>query len=203
MTGLASAGFDVAFISDALGPALDGLRPAEVHSVSYLARLLVELDEAPSISWGYEFASTSTGAPFASRIDEAVTLMIATGNLLEDRGLLISSSRGSEMFEQMRRMNSLQSRERYLEPACSVSLTMPLPAVTDALVHEPQLRVALALGQTRPLLDEVGRSALLPYVEGLRSVTASTKTDDLLVHAVIWVTYLATARANPEAENAA
>ena len=80
---------------------------------------------------------------------------------------------------------------------------MPLPAVTDALVHEPQLRVALALGQTRPLLDEVGRSALLPYVEGLRSVTASTKTDDLLVHAVIWVTYLATVRADPGAENAA
>jgi len=192
MSGGVEASFDASIVCSSLERDLGGLRPAEIHSLCYLARLLAVFDDWPDGSWGYDFASTKAGAPFSPRLDEALSLMVATGSLAEVGETLTLSSRGRDLLERTRRLPSLARRLRCLEPACSVTLTVPLPAVTDALTNEPQLRAALSLQQTRPLLDETGLGILRPHIDGIRMTVADIQASavDLLVPAAVWIAYL-------------
>ena len=201
MSGGVEASFDVSVVCSSLERDLGGLRPAEIHSLCYLARLLAVYDDWPERSWGYDFASTKAGAPFSPRLDEAIALMVATGTLAEARETVTLSGRGRDVLERTGRLPSLARRLRCLEPACSVTLTMPLPAVTDALTQEPQLRAALSLQQTRPLLDENGLGVLRPHIDGIRMVTADIQASgvDLLVPATVWIAYLDRTRGDWEA----
>jgi hypothetical protein len=204
MSGGVAASFDVSVVCSSLEGDLGGLRPAEIHSLCYLARLLALVDEWPEGSWGYDFASTKAGAPFSPRLDEAITLMVAAGSLAGVGETVTLSSRGRDVLERTRHLPSLARRLRCLEPACSVTLTMPLPSVTDALTHEPQLRAALSLQQTRPLLDETGLGVLRPHIDGIRMVLADIQASaaDLLVPATVWIAYLHRTRGDWEAVGA-
>lgn len=201
MTGGVVAAFDVSFVCFSLERSLGGLRPAEIHGLCYLARLLALFDDWPEQAWGYDFASTKAGAPFASRVDEAMSLMLATGTLVEAGETVSLSDRGRGLLERTRELPSLARRQRCLEPACSVTLTMPLPAVSDALTHEPQLRAAVTLQQTRPLLDETGLGIVRPQIEGVRLALADihASTEDLLVPASVWIAFLQRSRSDAEA----
>jgi hypothetical protein len=190
---------DTAFTGIQLERSLGGLKSAEIHSVTYLACLLSIYDGHLPDEWEYSYTSTKAGAPFSTSIDEAVGRMLATRTLTTDGQLLTPSEKGHQIFEQLKMLPSLHGRERFLEAACGVTLMMPLPTVTEAVLHEPQLQAAVALGQLRPLLDETGLAVIRPHIEGLRLVLQEEETPraDLLVPAALWLSYLS--RSVPEA----
>lgn len=194
MTAGVSSAFDTAFVCVQLQRDLEGgLKSAEIHSVTYLACLLSIYDGCSPGEWEYVYTSTKAGTPFSAAVDDAILRMLAAGALVVDGQLLLASDRGHEVLEQLKGLPSLRKRERYLEPACSVTLTMPLPAVTEALLHEPQLQTALALRQLRPLLDETGLAVVRPHIEGLHAALGSQGAfgvKDLLVPAILWLSYL-------------
>lgn len=191
MTALAAATFDVGFVCAQLERNLGGLRPAEIHSVTYLSCLLSIYDGCAPGAWEYLYTSTKAGTPFSPDIDQAIDRMLAGALLAEDGQLLVLSEKGRGLLQGLRALPSLSGRERFLEPACSVTLTMPLPAVTEALLHEPQLEAAVSLGQLRPLLDETGLAVVRPHLVGLRAAMSEHgPLRDLIVPAIVWMSYL-------------
>lgn len=192
MSASVAAVYDIYFISSELSQREGGVSRAEIHSISYLACLLGVYDGLPVDAWRYEFASTKAGAPYAGAIDQALVLLQATGAITESSGLFSLTERGRSIFRGIRRLPSLSGRERYLDPACSVSLALSLPTVTEAVTNEPQLRVAMSLGQSRRLLDQPGVVVVDEHFRGLRSVlgTDSGQPSHLFTAAIVWLTYL-------------
>lgn len=192
MTGVVAASYDAYFVMAQLAPREQGVTTSELHSIAYLACLLSVYDGLDPERWRYGFTSTAAGAPFAAILDEALVVMGATGAMEEVNELLALSDRGQTLLADLERIPSLASRKRYLLPACNVTLALPLPTVTEAVVNEPQLRSAVGLGQARNLLDEGGQVLVGEHFNGLRSVLTREPADhsDLLVMAIVWLTYL-------------
>jgi hypothetical protein len=185
------ATYDVYFISAQLAVRFDGAKRAEIHSVAYLACLLSLFDGKSPDWWGYGFTSTEAGAPYAVALDDALELLTASGSLARHGQLFAPAERGREFFERLSTLPSLASRQRYLDPACGVTLALPMPTVTEAVVNEPQLHTASSLRRSRPLLGDLGLTVLQPHFEGLRSAMGEAGDDpDLLISAIVWLTYL-------------
>ena len=91
----------------------------------------------------------------------------------------------------------------YLNAAAGAALAMPLPSLAGALGREPGLRRALRFVKTQELLDEAGLALLEGQFKALTEALAGDHAaDDLMVPAVVWLTYLARRRLPEEAEAA-
>lgn len=126
---------------------------------------------------------------------QAVRDGVRAGFLLLDERVLTLSERGAQELQSIRPLILNRRRERYLEAAAATALTMPLPAMSDALSYEPGLRGALRFMRTKALLDETGITLLEAQFEELgEALQGSAGKDDLLVPSVVWLTFLARQR---------
>jgi hypothetical protein len=76
---------------------------------------------------------------------------------------------------------------------------MPLPTIGDAIAHEPQLLQALRFVRSKALLDETGIALLEEHFAAVRMATEPVAAEggDLMVPAVLWLTYLAGSHDRP------
>lgn len=190
------ATFDALWITRQLHETSRGITASELHALAYLSCLVSLLGGRAPESWGYDFAATSSGAPFATALDDAIEGLRSSG-LLESRESVYYTSRfGNDEVALWSELESLRWRVRYLGPACDSALALPLPTVTGALTGEPQLRRAMRLNQTRELLDETGLEMLEPHLSGLADVTGSmesVRAGDYYAPTLVWLTYLQSA----------
>ncbi len=190
----ALASFDVLRLTDQLMTASEGSSEGELHTLAYLSCLLAVFDGKQPGWWGYGFTATKAGTPFSVSLRQAVQHALRAGFVsLCDRVLTLSEV-GSQELQSISGLTLNSRRQRYLEAAAATALTMPLPAVSDALSYEPGLRGALRFMRTKALLDEAGMTLLEEQFEALGKVVEDSVEDDLLVPSVVWLTYLARQR---------
>lgn len=195
MSEVALASFDVLELTDQLTATSEGASEGELHMLAYLGCLLAVFDEHHPSWWGYGFTATRTGTPFAIAIRQAVQDSVRAGFLVLEERVLTLSERGGQELQSLRPLILNRRRERYLEAAAATALTMPLPAMSDALSYEPGLRGALRFMRTKALLDETGITLLEAQFEQLgEALRGSEGRDDLLVPSVVWLTFLARQR---------
>lgn len=182
-------------VADSLAATAGGVAEPELHMFCYLACLLALYDGREPSWWDYEFTATKVGAPYSKTLDDAKQLLAATGLLRTDEELLAITEQGRLDKKLFMSFQTYAPRVKYLMAACNVSLAFPLASMGPALAHEPQLRAAMKLVQTRTLLDEAGLALLRPHFNALQKILAYPGEDaadrDLSVPAVIWLTYLA------------
>ena len=188
------ATFDSLFICSGLETVVGGATVSELQTVTYLARLLSEYEQPDATLWGYDFAATSTGAPFSPVLGEAIDDLCERGWLAATEAGWVAASFGTQQLDFLKSLQGYRTRQRFLEAAVESTLVIPLPVVTSALLREPQLRTPVqGAPAARPLLDETGRVRVRPYLRGVEKALKSvskTRPVDLLTVAVLWLRYL-------------
>jgi hypothetical protein len=188
-----AAAFDALAVTSALTATAGGAAVSEIHVFAYFACLLGVYEGKTPDEWQYAFTATPAGAPYAHILGEEIDRLRAAGRLLEAGDVLVLSTVGEREHETLQQFGSLVERSRYISAACATTHLRPLPSVADALSYEPQLQDALSLSGSRELLSTAGQLLLAPHFAGLREVLAelAPKSEDLLVPASLWLSYLA------------
>jgi hypothetical protein len=199
----AAATFDALWLADALQRSVDGGSRAELHTLAYLGCLLAVFDGRAPAWWAYRFTATRAGAPFAQALSEGVDAAEQAGMFRRRGHVLRLTDRGRRELDVTAGWPLNARRVRYLDAASATALAIPLPSVADALSFEPGLRRALRFVKVRALLDEAGLALLEAQFAALESALAQQPRaeEDLMVPAVVWLTYLAQER--PADTNAA
>ena len=192
MSDQALAGFDVLQLAALQTKNSEGITEGELHTLSYLACLLSVYDGHSVDWWKYRFTATRAGAPFAFALAQALEATHEAGLVIKSERLWTISERGRVDLQQLAPLILNQRRLPYLEAATGTALAMPLPSVASSLSREPGLRRALNFVRTRALLDETGLGLLEEQFQALTiALENDSAGDDLMVPAVVWLTYLA------------
>jgi hypothetical protein len=166
-----------------------GAGELEIANFGYLGCLLSVYNGSPPTEWGYEFNATHSAAPFSAELADSIAMLADSGHIVEgDNGLQLTQ-RGAQELDRFQGLQRFKERGQYVAAACQSASAIPLPLVTESLGAEPQLRAALKLSSSRKLLDEAGRHAIMAHFAALAQ--AVPEAVDLLVPAVVWLSYLA------------
>lgn len=187
------AAHDVLAIVRLLQGPFQGVTLAETHLVAYLACLLSLYRGHAADDWGYDFVRSQWGAPFAVAVAEAVAPLQARGYLLGTGTTLTATEPGATFSEFLGSRVEHEWRLPYLSGASGSVLALPVGVVRAALREEPSLRQANLHPGPRPLLAESGVDALHEQFQAL-SEAIGMPVDDVLVPAVVWLTYLTEVR---------
>lgn len=174
-------------------PSMDA-RIEEIHTLAYLACILSIFCGQSTESWGYRFAVTGSGAPYAESIDKAITGLTASGMMESVAGAYRLSTLGESMRNSTATHRDPSLRLPYLDAAANTTLALALPMAVAAVMREPQLRTAVGLAPRRSLLDTAGLAVLEPHFDGLRSLSVEQHSEagdvSLFATAVLWLRYL-------------
>lgn len=186
------ASFDILALAGSVGTVGDGLTHGEFHALDYLACLMAIYDGRSPAWWGFGFSVTDSGAPFSRVLSDTIARLTASGWVVRDDRVHRLSPTGKDELDFENTLAVNVQRFRYLSAASSSALSMPLPAISDALSHEPGLRRALSYIRRKRLLDE---TSLTLIAEQFRALTDGLKQSpqdrvDLTVPAIVWLTYL-------------
>jgi hypothetical protein len=195
VNSVSTASFDALFIAKSLRATAEGLTQDEIFVFAYLGCLIAFYDNRQPSWWEYSFTATEAGYPASEALREACSFLVAGGSFAKRAESLELTNVGERDIESLELFGSYKTRIRYLTAACGTALTLPLPSVSESLSADPQLRSALLSNQVRPLLDRTGMALLRPYVDGLQEALeladVGRQREDLLVPAVVWLSYLA------------
>lgn len=193
----AEACFDVLSIHYRLAQTTTGLYLSEIQLLSYLSCLLFLYDRHPVSLWGYVFTSTQSGAPFSHELNSAVTNMTRAGwiRCTEDRYQVTPI--GKSQYDSLRSLTFNSDREKYLEAACTSTLSIPVTVVRHALSKEPSLsRYLKNASSARPLLVDADIETLYQHFDALNEVLPAGADQNLFVPSVVWLEYLAKSSVN-------
>ena len=185
------ASFDCLAISIRVQPLLGGLSISELNLFAYLACLLSLYKSHPVTDWGYNYMSTKVGAPFSHELTDAAIDLERIGLFKKDRGYLSLTARGRDQYRFLQSLSQNSERDRFVEGACSSVLALPIGMIREALRNEPELNHSTRLHQTKILLEEGPGLQTLYNDFSVLSNAIGLETKDLMVPAVIWLTYLA------------
>lgn len=190
------AAYDALELTSAVAKTANGITEPEVHVLAYLGCLMAVYDGRPVGWWGYGFTATETGAPFGRDLAVALQDLQVAGWFTFDARVYRLSQQGEVELDFQRSLALNSRRVRYLDAATSAALSLPLPAVSDALAHEPGLRRALQYMRRKHLLDDASLDLVGQQFEALAKGLGErpAQQDDLMVPTVVWLTYLARTR---------
>ncbi len=192
MSEQALAEFDLLQIAAMQTEASAGMTDGELQTLAYLACLLAVFDGRRPEWWGYKFTATRTGAPFSYYLSKAQNRARNSGLIERGEEVWTITDLGRADLGQISEMQLNARRLPYLDAAAGAALAMPLPSLAGALGREPGLRRALRFVRTQELLDEAGLALLESQFDALNEALAGDDAaDDLMVPAVVWLTYLA------------
>jgi hypothetical protein len=90
--------YDSLTIVRELAPSLGGVSRYEVQRTAYLSCLLALYRSRPLAEWGYRFARTDFGTPYAAGINDALEFFIKSNWLTEDLSRLHVNSDHTGFF---------------------------------------------------------------------------------------------------------
>ena len=181
--------FDCLCVSEALSLHFESFSRSDAHLMVYLACLLSLYDGNPVSDWGYSFAGTMAGIPFSSEIQLSLDMLAMAGMLAVDNGRHSLTKSGTEELSALSSFRQNIQRRRFLDGATSALYSMPVGAVREALLNEPELGRARVLQSTRVLLDGAGIHLLYDQF-GALSDAIGVRLDDLAVPALTWLSCL-------------
>jgi hypothetical protein len=181
--------YDGLVIADRLTPIAGGATLGEIHAFAYLGCLLSLFERRATSDWGYDFAAIPPTLPYAPAITDAVHLMERRQFLERDDQVYKPSLKGFRESSLWSGLGQLGWRRRYLDGATGASLVTGVPAVSNDLSNEPQLRRASDMGEPRELLQEATLIPLFDQFVALRQAVGE-KAEDLLTPAAVYLTFL-------------
>lgn len=191
------AAYDVLFVVSSLNKRLPEVTTAEVQVLTYLACLLSVYSGKPASDWGYDFAATPESAPFSEQVVLALENLRSAGYLSKtDQHYSVTAS-GKQEFEMWSMLARFQERSPYLHGSTGTTDALPVAAVANGVAQDPQFSSAVKLQSPRALLDDLGNSVLYEDFAVLESALGR-EISDLLVPAVVWITYLLDSEAPQE-----
>jgi len=165
---------------------------SDVHLFAYLACLLSLYSGRTPQDWGYSFAATSKGYPFAHDIADSLQSLLISGCLHSDTNGITISSKGEEEYQLNGSLGRNGEREIFLAGACSAILAMPLGMIRWAISEEPELKRARVISDML-LLQPPGVLRIYDHLQAL-SKAVGEESSDLMVPAVAWLSFLAKKR---------
>ena len=186
--------FDTLHLTWRIGTSSMDARVKEIHTLAYLACILSVFCGQTADSWGYGFCVTGSGAPYAERIDKAISGLTASGMMESVAGAYRLSPLGESIRSSTASHRDPLLRLPFLDAAANTTLALALPVAIAAVMKEPQLRTAVKPVQRRRLLDTAGLAVLEPHFDGLRSLSVKQHGEagavSLFATAVLWLQYL-------------
>ena len=191
------AAFDCLAVGVRLQRVLGDVAAGELHLFSYLACLLSLYRRRAVADWEYQFAATSAGGPFSAQVATAIEELRSVGLLRDEFPHLAVTEEGGVEYRCLSRLESNSTRDVFIEGACASILSLPVGAVRSAICQDPVFRTARDYGSSRLLLEGSALSSLYEQFSALsRAVGVGVK--DLMVPAVVWITYLARLPEEPQ-----
>jgi len=182
--------YDTITIVRELGPTLGGVSRLEVQRASYLSCLLALYRGRPLAEWGYRFARTEFGTPFASEINDALEFLVNSSQLVE-QGVRFHLTRSSQqLLEHLRSLASLAERDEYLHAACGSALAVPPATFSEGLDNEPTVQSAFQRSAGGGLLQGPALQILYEHFDALSNIL-DEEVGDLLTPSVVWLTSIA------------
>lgn len=180
----------------------------DIHTFSYLGCLLFVYQGNPASSWGYSFSAVPPTIPFSTTLSRSVDRLASSGLLEHARDTETHDvsgapdARPSPVLERYRlteigreelaflsSLHLMRQRTEYLTAATSTSLVYSVPAVINALIHEPQLMQAIKTQAPRALLAAASSRSLYKQFAALRDAMGQ-QVHHLSVPATVYVGYL-------------
>lgn len=167
-----------------------GPSPGEIHLLTYLASLLAiyERRGEGATAWGYNFASTPSGAPFSSVLSSQIELLLADRALVVEEDGLQLTEQGRALREDLAALRLTAIRIGYLDSASSTLLALP-PGVVRAALGQSQVIPPHLAANARLLASETMLPQLYSDFEVLANALGPTR-QSLLAASVLWVSYL-------------
>lgn len=162
---------------------------AEIHLFAYLACLLWLYKKRPVADWEYLFAGTKDGSPFSPDINKALYLQSSSGFIEQFGYYLQITDIGLEEYALLRSLSQNSKRETFIDGACSSILALPIGTIREAIFQEPELERVSKSPRAELLLDDRRVEGLYAQFETL-SATIGVDVENLMVPAVVWLTYL-------------
>lgn len=192
--------FDCLQIASNLGPPLNGVTRMDFQRITFLSCLLSIYQAKPVSDWGYKFANTGAGTPFSDQLNDAVTRLLAGGQLLEADSRLSIAPSGNAMLETLRCLNSNSGRSACLDAACSSMLAVPLATITEGLDQEPTISASHLRSGATMLLEEPHLQMLHDHFKVLAQVIPPTD-EDLFSPSVLWLSYMSETKLSERADS--
>jgi hypothetical protein len=188
--------YDTLAITAKLQEHLDRTALSELHLFAYLACLLALYRGKPVSDWGYGFVATENGSPFSPELGSAVRRVVAQGLVVEFEQYLTINAAGREEHAILQQLSQYNARDEFIEAACSSVLAVPLGVIKSAVSTDHDMKIALQLHDTRRLLSDPALERLHATFEALTE-EVGIDVKDLIVPAVVWISFLASAEEVP------
>lgn len=184
-----SAYFDTLSLEERLSQIVDGASRAELHLLAYSACLLSIYEGQPAAEWGYEFVSTDNGLPFSQDINASLDLCLDMGQIGFRQGLMVITREGSSELDELRKLGSNESRDRYIAGAADSLLVFNPGNVREAFNYDPTISYLRNGNHREWLLTDSVVERLYSNFQQLRSAL-EYEPRDLSVPMVSWLKYL-------------
>ena len=150
--------FDSLSLAKKLDDFLDGFKKEEIQLFAYFSLILHAYKGKDVSSWGYSFIVDENGFPFSKELNDAIERHIK---------------------------NAFGEREKVISASCTTSILIPFSQTRDALLHDPGLVKAKALGGKR----EIEKSIYSKFKE-VSDAIGSPVAEDYIIPALSWINYI-------------
>lgn len=164
-----TARVDAAAIADALAISVGGASRSDLHLFAYLASMVSSQEGTAPSSWGYPFAGTSNGLPFAEALDYAIDRMVADGDLVDGIDGFGLSDWMRIRLDAAETGPSYGSRVQLIQDVANVAVFRALPSIGRAIREEPQLARSADIGAVRLIDESELASTLMRLMLAVRS----------------------------------
>lgn len=177
---------DVVFLVGLAPASLTPVSIAELHLYAYLANLVALNRGVPVSDWGYRFAVTTDGFPFAHALAEATVNLAGRSILLVDDGHIGRDDLFDSEYGTLNGLVQSARRKLWLEDAFACALHLPRGAVREAINQSPGLATRLRDRRASVLLKEEEIEEIYAEFELVKEVLGA-EAEDLLQPVVVWL----------------
>ena len=193
---ISSALTDVVFLVGLAPASLVPVSIAELHLYAYLANLVALNRGVPVAEWGYRFAVTAEGFPFAHALADA------TANLAQRSVILVGDGRlrRNDLFEDeygiLDGLVQSARRKSWLGDAFACALHLPRGAVREAINQSPGVAVSLRDRRASALLKDAEIEEIYSEFALVKEVLGAD-AEDLLEPVVVWLSARVVSQGRP------
>lgn len=177
--------FDSLSLAKKLDDFLDGFKKEEIQLFSYFSLILHAYKGKDVSSWGYNFIVDENGFPFSKELNDAIERHIKNALFENKTDYYIVSGRGVNEFNRFKKLDDFGEREKVISASCTTSILIPFSQTRDALLHDPGLVKAKALGGKR----EIEKSIYSKFKE-VSDAIGSPVAEDYIIPALSWINYI-------------
>ena len=159
---------------------------AELHLYAYLANLVALNRGVPVSHWGYRFAVTTEGFPFADALAEAAENLTKRSVVVVDDGHVRSDELFEDEFGVLDGLVQSARRKSWLGAAFSCALHLPRGAVRDAINRTPGVATSFRHRRASALLEATEIEEIYSELAAVREVLGRG-SEDLIQPVVVWL----------------